>query len=79
LTDAALTSIQYWDRKIHKYVRSKDGIDLGDVIPESGGTFAVMHGASRGYNIPKCVMDAFDGSELLLSIPISEVLSHKVI
>jgi hypothetical protein len=62
---------------IHRNVRSKDWIDLGNVIPESGDTFTVMQGASSEYNIPKCVMQAFDGSELLLSIPFSEVLSYK--
>ena len=59
-------ALQFWDRKIHKNVRSKDWIDLGNVIPESGDTFTVMQDASREYNIPKCVMGAFDGSELLL-------------
>jgi hypothetical protein len=34
--------IQFWDRKIHKNARSKDWIDLGNVIPESGDTFTVM-------------------------------------
>ena len=72
-------ALQFWDRKIHKNVRSKDWIDLGNVIPESGDTFKVMQGASREYDIPKCVREAFDGSELLLSKPFSEVLRYKVI
>jgi hypothetical protein len=73
------SAIQYWDRKIHKYVRSEYWIDLGNVIPESGDTFKVMQGASKEYDIPKCVMEDFDGSELLLSKPFSEVLRYKLI
>jgi hypothetical protein len=70
--------IQRWERVIHKNVRSKDGIDIGNVISESGETFTVMQGASREYNIPKSAVEGFDGSELYLSIPFSEVQRYKV-
>jgi hypothetical protein len=70
--------IQRWERVMHKNVRSKDRIDIGNVISESGETFTVMQGASREYNIPKSAVEGFDGSELYLSIPFSEVLRHKV-
>ena len=70
--------IQRWVRVIHKNVRSKDRVDIGNVISESGETFTVMQGASWEYNIPKCAVEAFDGSELYISIPFSEVLRHKV-
>ena len=70
--------IQRWVRVIHKNVRSKDRVDVGNVISESGETFTVMQGASREYNIPKSAVEAFDGSELYISIPFSEVLRYKV-
>jgi hypothetical protein len=70
--------IQRWDRVIHKNVRSKEGTDIGNVISESGDTFTVMQGAKREYNIPKSAVEGFDGSELYLSIPYSEVLTYKV-
>jgi hypothetical protein len=70
--------IQRWERVIHKNVRSKDRVDIGNVISESGETFTVMQGASREYNIPKSAVEAFDGSELYISIPFSEVQSYKV-
>jgi hypothetical protein len=70
--------IQRWERVIHKNVRSKDRVDIGNVISESGERFTVMQGASREYNIPKSAVEAFDGSELYISIPFSEVLSYKV-
>jgi hypothetical protein len=70
--------IQRWERVIHKNVRSKDRIDIGNVISESGDTFTVMQGTSREYNIPKSSVEGFDGSELYLSIPYSEVQKYQV-
>lgn len=70
--------IQHWDRVIHKNVRSKERTDIGNVISESGDTFTVMQGAKREYNIPKSAVEGFDGSELYLSIPYSEVQRYKV-
>jgi hypothetical protein len=70
--------IQRWERVMHKNVRSNDRIDIGNVISESGDTFTVMQGASREYNIPKSAVEGFDGSELYLSIPYTEVLKYKV-
>ena len=70
--------IQHWDRVIHKNVRSKERIDIGNVISESGDTFTVMQGAKREYNFPKSAVEGFDGSELYLSIPYSQVQRYKV-
>jgi hypothetical protein len=70
--------IRRWERVVHKNVRSNDRIDIGNVISEAGDTFTVMQGASREYNIPKSVVEGFDGSELYLSIPYSEVQKYKV-
>jgi hypothetical protein len=69
--------IRHWDRVIHKNVRSNDRVDIGNVISEAGDTFTVMQGASREYNIPKSAVEGFDGSELYLSIPYSEVQRYK--
>ena len=70
--------IRRWERVVHKNVRSNDRIDIGNVISEAGDTFTVMQGASKEYNIPKSVVEGFDGSELYLSIPYSEVQKYKV-
>lgn len=69
--------IQRWDRVVHKNVRSRDRIDIGNVISKSGDTFTVMQGASREYNIPKSAVEGFDGSELYISILFSEVQRYK--
>lgn len=70
--------ILHWERVIHKNVRSKDGVDIGNIISESGDTFTVMQGASREYNIPKSAVDGFNGSEVFLSIPYAEIMTYKV-
>ena len=70
--------ILHWERVIHKNVRSKDGVDIGNIISETGDTFTVMQGASREYNIPKSAADGFNGSEVFLSIPYAEIMVYKV-
>jgi hypothetical protein len=71
-------AILHWERVIHKNVRSSDGTDIGNIISEAGDTMTVMQGASREYNIPKSAVDGFNGSEVFLSIPYSEVQTYKV-
>jgi hypothetical protein len=71
-------AILHWERVIHKNVRSSDGTDVGNIISEAGDTFTVMQGTKREYNIPKSVVEGFNGSEVSLSIPYSEVLGYKV-
>lgn len=70
--------ILHWERVIHKNLRSKDGVDIGNIISESSDTFTVMQGASREYNIPKSTVDGFNGSEVFLSIPYAEIMVYKV-
>ena len=71
-------AILHWERVMHKNVRSSDGADIGNIISEAGDTITIMQGASREYNVPKSAVDGFDGSEVLLSIPYTEVLRYKV-
>jgi hypothetical protein len=70
--------IQRWDRVIHKNIRCRDRIDIGNVISEFGDTFTVMQGARREYNISKSAVEGFDGSELYISILFSEVQRYEV-
>lgn len=77
-SDMSEPVILHWERVIHKNVRSSDGMDIGNIISESGDTITVMQGASREYNIPKSAVDGFNGSEVFLSIPYREVMTYKV-
>ena len=37
-------------RVIHRNVRSREGMDIGNIISEARDTFIVMQGASREYS-----------------------------
>lgn len=70
--------IQHWDKVMHKNVRSKDGIDVGNIISEAGDNFTIMQGASREYNLPKSRVEGFDGGEVFLNISYSELMNYKL-
>jgi hypothetical protein len=70
--------IVHWERVIHKNVRSSDRVDVGNIISESGDKFTIMQGSSREYNVPKSCVEGFDGSEVYLNIPYTELMNYKV-
>lgn len=70
--------IYHWERVMHKNVRSRDGIDVGNIISEAGNNFTIMQGASREYNVPKSCVEGFDGSEVSLNLSYSELMEYKV-
>ena len=59
-------TILHWERAIHKKHKSEDGVDVGNIISESGYYFTIMQGASREYNLQKFHIEGFDGSETYL-------------
>ncbi len=67
-----------WERVMHKNVRSRDGIDVGNIISEAGENFTIMQGASREYNVPKSCVEGFDGGEVFLNLSYSELMKYKV-
>jgi len=67
-----------WDRVVHKNVRGSDRSDVGTIIQIAGDTIRVMKGTNRQYDIPKRFVDGFDGSEVELSIPLSEMRNYEV-
>ncbi len=66
-----------WDRIIHKNVRSKDMLDVGNVIQITEGDIVIMQGASRQYKVPKSYVEGFNGSEVFLSLPFSDLKGYK--
>ena len=66
-----------WDRIVHKNVRSSDGQDAGNIVHIAGDNLRIMRGTSRQYDIPKHLVDGFDGSEVHLSIPLSEMGNYE--
>jgi hypothetical protein len=67
-----------WDRIIHKNVRSKDFVDVGNVFAIAGDDVTVMGSSSREYNIPKTCVEALNGSEVFLTINFSELRNYEV-
>jgi len=51
---------------------------VGTIIQIAGDTIRVMKGTNRQYDIPKRLVDGFDGSEVELSIPLSEMRNYEV-
>jgi hypothetical protein len=66
-----------WDRTVHKNVRSKDMLDVGNVIQITEGDIIIMQGASRQYKVPKSYVEGFNGSEVFLSLPFSDLKGYK--
>jgi hypothetical protein len=67
-----------WDRVIHKNVRSKDMVDVGNIISEAGDEVTIMQGAKREYKIPKSCAEGFNGAEVFLNISFNELAKYKV-
>jgi hypothetical protein len=64
--------IQNWDRLVLKGVRSNDNDDMGNIISIDKDSLFLMTGR-HVFKIPKSFVQGFNGSEVLLSVPSSEV------
>jgi hypothetical protein len=67
-----------WDRIIHKNVRSKDFVDAGNVFAVAGDVITIMGSRSREYNIPKTLVEGFNGSEVFLNINFNDLSKYEV-
>ena len=67
-----------WDRVVHKNVRASDRSDVGTIIQIAGDSIRIMQGTRRQYEIPKSHVEGFDGSEVYLDIPYTELSKYKV-
>lgn len=67
-----------WDRVVHKNVRTSDRSDVGSIIQVAGENIRIMQGVNRQYDVPKIHVEGFDGSEVYLDIPYSEIGRYKV-
>ena len=65
--------IQNWDRLVLKGVRSSDNDDMGNIISIDKDSLFLMTGRHI-FKIPKSFVQGFNGSEVLLNVPSSEVL-----
>jgi hypothetical protein len=65
--------IQNWDRLVLIGVRSSDNDDRGNIIAIDKDSLFLMTGR-HVFKIPKSFVEGFNGSEVLLNVPSSEVL-----
>lgn len=67
-----------WERVMHKNVRSKEGFDVGTIIADDTDTVTIYKGAGREYEIPKTMVEGFNGAEVWLSLSYKELLGYKI-
>jgi hypothetical protein len=65
--------IQNWDRLVLRGVRSSDNGDMGNIISIDKDSLFLMTGR-HVFKIPKSFVEGFNGSEVLLNVPSSDVL-----
>jgi hypothetical protein len=65
--------IQNWDRLVLKGVRSSDNEDMGNIISIDKDSLFLMTGRHI-FKISKSFVQGFNGSEVLLNVPSSDVL-----
>lgn len=66
-----------WDRGVHKNVRTGNRADIGTTIQVAGDNVRIMQGVNRQYEVPKSLVEGFDGSEIHRDIPFSEIARYK--
>jgi hypothetical protein len=71
-----MTAIHDLDRLIHKGVRTSDGYDLGNVIAVTDEYIMVQ--GKRIYKFPNNLVDLYNGNEVFLNIPTSELHNYKI-
>jgi hypothetical protein len=67
-----------WDKVIHKSARTEDGEPVGYIAAEGDGSIIVLSSRFREYTIPKSHVKAFDGSQVHLDFPSSELDNYRV-
>jgi hypothetical protein len=65
--------IENWDRLVLKGVRSIDNDDMGNIIAIDKDSLFLMTGR-HVFKIPKSFVEGYNGSEVLLGVPATEVL-----
>ncbi len=66
-----------WDRLILKGVRSKENEDVGNIIAIDDQNITIMMGRHE-FKLPKSFVDYYNGSEVFLKIPLSEIYQKEI-
>ena len=71
-----MSTIPYFNKLIHKGVRTKDGNNIGDVIAADSGYITVQ--GKRIFKFPIQFIDLCIDREVFLSIDTNEVYKYKI-
>ncbi len=71
-------AVLQWDKVIHKTARTNDGEPVGYIAAEDDGSIIVLASRFKEYTIPKSHVSAFDGSQVYLDFPFSELNIYRV-
>jgi hypothetical protein len=66
-----------WDRLRLKCVRTTDTGDFGNIIATDKDFITLMQGRHE-FKVPKSCVEGYNGSEVFLNIPSSEVYNFEV-
>jgi len=66
--------IPNWEAIVHKGVRSRDGVELGNVVEVDNEKIITIQGVvhEKEFTLPYTVVSEFDGAEVRLNITYEE-------
>jgi hypothetical protein len=72
------SNVENWEAIIHKIVTSKNGNLVGnvDAVDDSSVLVSTEGGRTR-YRIPKHIVEGYDGHEVMLNVPDTELSRFK--
>ena len=72
--------IENWAAIVHKGVRTKDRLELGNVVEVDSEKFIAIQGVvkEKEYSLPHSVVESFDGAEVRLNITHKEAENYLV-
>lgn len=78
IIDKLSSNVENWEAIIHKIVTSKNGNLVGnvDAVDDSSVLVSTEGGRTR-YRIPKHIVEGYDGHEVTLNIPDTELSRFK--
>jgi hypothetical protein len=67
-----------WEAIVHKGVRSRDGVELGNVVEVDNEKFITIQGVvqEKEFTMPHTVVNDFDGAEVKLNITYEEAKKY---
>lgn len=76
MTDA----IENWEAIVHKTVRTKDGLELGNVVEVDEEKVITIQGVIKEheYSLPHTAVEGFNGAEVRLNITRKEAQQYQV-